>query len=66
LYGNLVNDTSINTNEKGFNNIFVSYFLVFSNRIINNKKWMTASMDNKDNNKITELRTILQRESENS
>jgi hypothetical protein len=66
LYGNLVNDTSINTNEKGFNNIFVSYFLVFSNRIINNKKWMTASMDNKDNNKITELRTIVQRESENS
>ena len=66
MYGNLVNDTSINTNEKGFNNIFVSYFLVFSNRIINNKKWMTASMDNKDNNKITELRTILQRESENS
>ena len=33
LYGHLVNDTSINTNEKGFNNIFVSYFIVFSNGI---------------------------------
>ena len=29
LFVHLVNDTSINTNEKGFNNIFVSYFIVF-------------------------------------